>query len=117
MLTAQITSEPMPVGIAIAVNALFIGVGVYLLLTGFHPAWRRPVHWGRMKRGPILSRWSHIIAGVFVILAPFGITGEAFGFSGALATTCGVIAGITSAALIGAMIYDCIIHKRTPTAS
>ena len=107
----------MPVGVAIAIAALLFGLGVYLLLTGFHPAWRRPVHWARMKRGPVLSRWSHAVAGVGALFAPFAITGEALGFRGTVGTACGVIAGFITAAMIGGMIYDCLIHWRRPKAN
>src|SRR4051812_25408221 len=110
MLKSEQISEPIPLGIAILIAGFMYGVSIYAFLTCFHPAWKRPLHWGRMRRGPRLSRWSHIMVGVWSVVTPWAVVGPSFGIRGVAATVCNGAAAVVTAATLGGMIYDCLLH-------
>ena len=107
---ATVTSEPMPLGIAIIFACLMIGIGIYSWLTGFHPKWRKQVHWGRFKRGPILSPWSNAGSGLMFIGMPFTLIGDSFALPEWLSLVFQIVAALGSAMIILGMAYDWFMH-------
>lgn len=107
MNPATTMTEPvLPVGIAVLLVGLGVIGGVYSLLTGFHPKWKKTLHWERFKKGPPLSRWSHATAAAFCFVGPTALCSESFGFPVWLTAFIRILAGVVSALMIGGMIYD-----------
>jgi hypothetical protein len=114
-LTGPHAPEPVPLVVAIATPAFMLCVAAYAFLTCFHPAWKRQLRWGHCGRkscGPVLSRWSHIAAGIWAMVTPWAVVGDSFGIKGSVAAACGVAAGLATAAMIAGMINDCVVHWR-----
>ena len=110
MTTGNPNDAPMPLLAACLLAAFLVACGVWLILTGFHPRWRRTVHWGRMQKGPPVSLAGHIVGAAFatsgaVLLVALSIQISAFSHFSQ------VVAGITSTALIAVMIRDFLVWK------
>ena len=106
----------MPQGFAILLALFMLGVSAHLFLTCFHPARKRQLHWGRFGRGPVLSRWSHVAAGIWAATAPWLFVTGSFGIHGGVEAVGHVVVAAASAAMIGGMIYDCAVHWLKPTS-
>lgn len=106
----------MPLGVAALIVIIVAVGGIYALLTGFHPSWRKTLHWERFRKGPVLSRWSHATAAAFCFTAPIAILSDSFGFPVWLTSGLRVLAGAVSALMIGGMIYDLLASKFRPSA-
>jgi hypothetical protein len=99
-------TEPMPTSIAVFIVVGAAIAGVYSILTGFHPKWRKTLHWERFKKRPTLSPWSHGTAGAFCLIVPTAILSDSFGLPIWLTIVLRILAGTASALMIGGMIYD-----------
>ncbi len=106
MILATASAEPMPTSLALLVVALAAVGGGYSLLTGFHPKWRKTLHWEHFKKGPVLSQWSHATAGALFLIGPTAILSDSFGLQEWLTIVLRILAGTASALMIGGMIYD-----------
>jgi hypothetical protein len=96
----------MPTGMAqLIVVAAAIG-GVYSILTGFHPKWRKTLYWERFKKGPTLSQWSHATSGVLFLIGPTAILSDSFGLPQWLTVVLRILTGTASTLMIGGIIYD-----------
>jgi hypothetical protein len=98
----------MPASFALLVVVLAAGGGIYSILTGFHPKWRKTLYWERFKKGPILSQWSHATTGALFLIGPTAILSNSFGLPSWLSIALRILAGTASALMIGGMIYDCL---------
>lgn len=107
------TSERLPIGVALLIVAVAYGAGIYLLLTAFHPEWRKTLRWARNWRakptGPPLSRYSHVAWAALCFIAPVAACSDAFSFPSWLTALVHVLAAVVSALMIGGMIYDVLV--------
>jgi len=55
------------------------------------------------------------VVGVWAMVTPWAMLGESFGIRGVATVVCGVAATLITAAMIGGMIHDCIIHWQKPS--
>src|SRR5947209_4913190 len=98
-------SEPTAVGVALLIIGITWGAGIYVLLTGFYPRWRKTLRWARgwwgQPTGPPLSLYSHAASAAFWFTAPWAICSDGFAFRPWLTTGIHVLAGVTSALMIG----------------
>jgi hypothetical protein len=108
MILAVASEEPMPTSFALLFVVLAAVGGFYSILTGFHPKWRKTLHWERFKKGPVLSQWSHATAGALFLIGPTAILSDSFGLPGWLVIVLRILAGTASASMIGGIIYDCL---------
>jgi hypothetical protein len=103
-------TEPLPFGAACLVAAVLVGCGVWLMLTAFHPRWRRVVHWGRMQKGPPVSLGGRFV--VTIATATWAVWLIAYSLQNFdFLHFMQVVGGITSVAFIAAMIHDFVIWK------
>ena len=110
MSTPVTNTEPLPLAAACFFAAVLGACAVWLILTAFHSGWRRTVHWGRMQKGPPVSLAGHIVGAVAA--ASFAVWIIAYSIQmPAFFHVMQIVAGITSAALIAAMIRDFVIWK------
>ena len=103
-------TEPLPIAAAFFFAVVLGACAVWLMLTAFHSGWRRTVHWGRMQKGPPVSLAGHIVGAVAttsfaVWIIAYSIQVPAFFHF------MQIVVGITSVALIAAMIRDFLIWK------
>jgi hypothetical protein len=110
MTSSNTQTEPLPLGAACFFAAVFVGCGVWLMLTAFHPRWRRIVHWGRMQKGPPVSLAGRVIATVAttswaVWIIAYSSPGSAFLYYAQ------IVASITAVLLFVAIIHDFVIWK------
>ncbi len=105
----------MPMGLALLVVGLMAVAGIYALLTGFHPKWKKTLHWERFHKGPVLSPWSHAMAAAFCFTVPFALLSQSFGFPVWLTVLLQILAGVASVLMIGGMIYDLVASWFRPS--
>ena len=96
----------MPTTIAVLIVVLAAFGGVYSILTGFHPKWRKTLYWERFKKGPTLSPWSHATSAALCFIGPTSILSDTFGIPMWLTIVLRILAGTASALMIGGMTYD-----------
>ena len=110
MIASIVQTEPLPLVAALCFAAIFIGCGVWLMLTAFHPRWRRAVHWGRMQKGPPVSLVGRIIGSLTatswaVLIIAYSNPGSGFLFFSQ------IVAGVASTLLLVAIIHDFVVWK------
>ena len=101
--------EPIPIGAAAIIWVAALGASTWLLLTAFHPSFRKVAHWGRMNKGPVASRVSLVTAAIALPL----FFGKLFvdGYYPSWTTPMQWLAGLSGAAVILSLICDLFRDK------
>jgi hypothetical protein len=110
MSASHIDNSQLPLAAACFFAAVLGACGVWLMLTAFHPRWRRTVHWGRMQKGPPVSLGGRFVVTVAtetwaIWLIAYSIQNSEF------LHFMQVVGGLTVVAFIVAMIHDFLIWK------
>src|SRR2546421_2512820 len=95
----------MPFAVACLFALVLVGSSVWLGLTGFHPRWRRTIHWGRMRKGPPVSLAGHVIGAVAMVTWALWFIAYSIQIAEFTHFT-QIVVGITSVALITILLHD-----------
>lgn len=102
-------TEQVPLGFVLLFSVAAFAFSALSLATGFHPRYRRRVHWGRHHTGPTVSRLSHVVLAIAVPIIVAALVAD--GYFPEVASALHMVGGAGAAAGIVCIAHDAWVSR------
>jgi hypothetical protein len=112
MTTSPNGIDDLPHEVALPIAVFLAGATVWVLLTGFHPAWKRIIHWAYRQKGPPVTPTGRVVAAANMTAWAAYFLAMSYQLSSVFSVL-RIVVGILCTALFVAIGHDYLKWKRS----